>query len=171
MKKSHLLTFILLFFTLSLISQSIERQLIGVAGDNESGNQIILDWTIGEPFIAYDNTLLGDYKEGFLQLDGLNQQLAENTNEMNQMSSVYFSANVFPNPFKGAFTFEVNHAQELNAQLSILDYSGKVLITKIFPAGIVKMELTLGDYPPGLYFLQFKDDSGFLKTSFKLLKL
>ncbi len=169
MKKSHLFTIGLLFLSSFLIAQSIERQLIGVAGENDSGTQILLDWTLGETFTAYDNTLIGIYKEGFLQPVILNQN--ESTTEPNNELSDQITAEVFPNPFSGTFTFQISDAQEKDAQLTILDYSGKNLIKKIFPAGSLKMEWTMSDYPAGLYFLQFADDSGILRQSFKLLKL
>jgi len=171
MKINSLLTIGLLFLTSFLMAQSIERQLIGVASENITDNQILLDWTLGEPFTTYDNTLLGFYKEGFLQPVNLNQDQKEpTTTEPNNDITGQITAKVFPNPFNGAFTFQINQAQESDAQLTILDYSGKNLIRKIFPAGSLKMEWAMNDYPPGLYFLQFEDDSGILRQSFKLLK-
>lgn len=171
MKKLHLITFGFLIFAFSLTAQSIERQLIGVAGENDSGTQILLDWTLGEPFTVYDNTLLGDYKEGFLQPVILNQNQDEPTTEPDNALTDQITAKVFPNPFSEVFTFQISQAQESDAQLTILDYSGKTLIRKIFPASSLNMEWTMNDYPPGLYFLQFADDSGILRQSFKLLKL
>jgi hypothetical protein len=171
MKKPHLLIIGLLLFTSFLTAQSIERQFIGVAGGNNTNEQIFLDWTLGEPFTAYDNTLIGIYKEGFLQPVILNQNQHESITDPNNELSDQITAEVFPNPFSGAFTFQISEAQEKDAQLTILDYSGKNLIKKIFPAGSLKMEWTMSDYPAGLYFLQFADDSGILRQSFKLLKL
>jgi hypothetical protein len=171
MKKPHSLTLVLLFFTLSIFSQSIERQLIGVAGENDSGKQILLNWTLGESFTFYDVTLLGDYKEGFLQPHDLLQELDKTEPDNNHNFSGDFSAEVFPNPFSGTFTFQINYEQESDAQLTILDYSGKFLMKKTFPAGSLKMEWTMNDYPAGLYFLQFTDNSRITRHSFKLLKL
>ncbi len=170
MKINSLLTIGLLFLTSFLMAQSIERQLIGVAGGNNTNDQILLDWTLGEAFTTYDNTPYGSYKEGFLQPMNLNQKLNEPATEPNNDLSGQITAEVFPNPFNGAFNFQINQAQESDAQLTILDYSGKVLMRKIFPAGSLKMEWAMNDYPPGLYFLQFEDDSGILRQSFKLLK-
>ena len=171
MNKPLLFTMTFLFLTFSMMAQSIERQLIGAAGQNDSGKLILLDWTLGEPFTVYDNTLLGFYKEGFLQPVILNQDQKEPTTEPNNDITDQITAKVFPNPFNGAFTFQISQAQESDTQLIILDYSGKNLIRRIFPAGSLKMEWAMNDYPPGLYFLQFEDDSGILRQSFKLVKL
>ena len=171
MKKPHLLTLVLLFFTISLISQSIERQLIGVAGENDSGNQILLDWTLGEPFTAYDVTLLGETKEGFLQPHDLLQELDEIEPNTNDGFLDQFSAEVFPNPFNESFTFQINKAQEFDAELTLFDYSGKAILQKNFPAGMLKIDWTIDGYPTGLYFLQFTDNSGKLLQTFKLLNL
>ena len=171
MKKPQLFTLTFLFFAFSLMAQSIERQLIGVAGENDSGNQILLDWTLGEPFTAYDNTLLGDYKEGYLQPFYLLDEFSEDNTETNFSYANHISAKVFPNPFNKIFTFQINQAQAFDTQLIILDYSGKILMKKILPAGRMEMEWPMNDYPPGLYFLQFTDDTGTLRQTFKLLKL
>jgi hypothetical protein len=171
MKKPQLLTFGFLIFVFTLSAQSIERQLIGVAGENDSGSKILLDWTLGEPFTAYDNTLLGDYKEGFLQPDYLQQESSEKNAEVNNDFTDDFSVEVFPNPFNETFTLQINKTQDLDTQLTILDYSGKILMKKILPAGSLKMEWTMNDYPTGLYFLQLADDPGNLRQTFKLLKM
>jgi len=171
MKKPTLLFLAFLFLAFSMMAQSIERQLIGVAGQNDSGNLILLDWTLGEPFTAYDNTLLGDYKEGYLQPFYLLHEFTEDNTETNFSYVNHISAKVFPNPFNKSFTYQLNQAQEFDTQLSILDYSGKLLMKKILPAGSVEMEWTVNDYPPGLYFIQSADDSGRLRQIFKLLKM
>ncbi len=171
MKNPYLLTLVFLFITSSIFSQSIERQLIGVAGENDSGKQILLTWTLGEPFTFYDVTLLGDYKEGYLQPHDLLQELDKFEPDVNYEFLNHFDAKVFPNPFNEAFAFQVNHELGEDAQLTFLDYSGKNLMTKVFPAGSLKMHWAMNTYPPGLYILQFTDGSGILRQSFKLLKL
>ena len=171
MKKPTLLTLAFLFFAFSMMAQSIERQLIGVAGQNDSGKQILLDWTLGEPFTAYDNTLLGDYKEGYLQPFYLLNEFTEDHTETNFSYANHISAKVFPNPFNKSFTFQINQAQAFDTQLTILDYSGKILMKNILPAGSVEIEWTMNDYPPGLYFIQSANDSGSLRQIFKLLKM
>jgi Secretion system C-terminal sorting domain len=171
MKKTHLLPLVFLFFVFSLSAQSIERQVIGIGGNNNTDEQILLDWTLGETFTAFDNAPFGHYKEGFLQPLFLNEKLDNPDNQSEQNLSDYFDAEVFPNPFNGIFTFQINNVLKSDAQLIILDYSGRVLMKKILPVGSLKMEWAINDYPSGLYFLQFVDDFGVLKQSFKLMKL
>jgi len=153
------------------LAQSIERQLIGAAGENDSGKQILLDWTLGEPFISYDVTLLGEYKEGFLQPPDLLQEFDELEHNVDYAFLGNFSAKVFPNPFNRDFSFQIDQVQEYDAKLTLLDYSGKALLKNNFPAGSLKMDLTMDDHPTGLYFLQFTDNTGKLLQTFKLLKL
>ena len=172
MKKPQLLILTFLFFTFTMMAQSIERQFIGAAGQNDSGKQILLDWTLGEPFTAYyDNTLLGDYKEGFLQPFYLLYEFTEDNSETNFNYADHISAKVFPNPFNNFFTFQLNQAQESDTQLNLLDYTGKILMKKILPAGSAETEWTMNEYPPGLYFIQFVDDSESTRQIFKLLKM
>jgi hypothetical protein len=171
MKKPYLLTLGCLLFSFFLSAQSIERQLIGIGGYYNTDEQILLDWTLGETFTAFDNAPFGHYKEGFLQPVILSEKIIKTEQDSKQDVTGDFSAEVFPNPFNGVFTFQINDAQKSDFQLTILDYSGKILMKKMLPAGSLKMEWAMNDYPAGLYFLQFADDSGILRHSFKLLKL
>jgi len=171
MKKLHFLTLIFLFPLFTLSAQSIERQLIGVAGGNNTDEQILLDWTLGETFTALYNSTFGIYKEGFLQPDNFNTDLNESNTETNHILSGQFSAKIFPNPFTETFTFQVSEVQEFDFHLLIVDYSGKVLMEKTLPAGSLKIDWAMNDYPSGLYFLECKDNYGKLVHSFKLLKL
>ena len=171
MKKIIPLLFGVLLLTASLSAQSVERQIIGTAGGNNSGENVLLDWTLGETFNAYDNTLLGTYKAGYLQPIDLLEKLIEEDSDMNASSANEFSAEVFPNPFNDNFTFQLNQAREFDTQLYILDYSGKVILTKILSAGSLKIDWKMDHYPKGLYFLQFTDNTDTLRQTFKLLKM
>ena len=171
MNKSHLLILCILLFSVSIFAQSIERQLIGSAGGNETTSDFLLDWTFGETFIAYDNTLIGDYKEGFLQPLNDLPQLTEEEIETNDETVLHSPAVVFPNPFNDGFTFQLNQIESSDIQLTILDYSGKVLLSKVLKAGQLSFDFKLEEHPTGLYFLQFTDHSGVQKQTFKLLKL
>ncbi len=171
MKKPHLITYVFLFFTFAITAQTIERQFIGVAGENDSGKKISLDWTLGEPFTAFDNVSFGFSKEGFLQPRILEKTQIEPGSEIIFEFSDQFSAKIFPNPFEETFTFQISQAQEQDNQLTISDYSGQTLMNKTLPAGSLKLEWAMNDYPTGLYFLQIADDSGKLIHRFKLLKI
>lgn len=171
MKNPLLLILPFLFFTVFLSAQSIERQLIGTAGEIDSGDRISLDWTLGESFIISNQAAFYHSKEGFLQPENLGEESLEDNTENAPALSNHFSAKVFPNPINSAFVFQINQVQDHDAQLAILDYSGKVLTKKGFPSGTLKTEWNLDNYPAGLYFLQFTNDTGTLNYSFKLLKL
>lgn len=171
MKKPHLLTIGFLFFACSLTAQSIEQQLIGVAGENDSGNHVLLDWTLGETFTTFNNAAFGSYKEGFLQPIDLSHEKNEINIETDYAFSDPLSVEIFPNPFIGTFSLLVNKPQKEDLHFVISDYSGKNLVENTLAAGSLKMECAMNEYPSGLYFLQFVDDSGALRHSFKLLKL
>ena len=171
MKKPHLLPIIILFFTSTLIAQSLERELIGAAGGNNTDDQILLAWTLGEPFTTFNNVSSGTFKEGFLQPYNWNLNLEDPGVENVYTFSDKISAKVFPNPFKETFTFQISQARKTDTQLSVLDYSGKVLLKKILPSGSLKTEWTMKNYPSGLYLLQFSDDSENFLHRFKMLKL
>lgn len=171
MKKPHLLAIGFLFFVCSLTAQSIEHQLIGAAGENDSGNHVLLDWTLGETFTTFNNAAFGYYKEGFLQPNDLSHKKNEIYIDTTYDFSDPISVEIFPNPFTGTFTLLVNKPLEEDLYFVISDYSGKNLMKNILAAGSLKMECAMIGYPSGLYFLQFADDSGALRQSCKLLKL
>ncbi len=169
MKKPQLLTIGILFFTCCLTAQSIERQLVGVAGEATSAKDIILEWTLGEPLITLENVPFGYCKQGFLQTYYFNQD--QKNDYSNPAFPGQFSVEVFPNPFHAGFTLQTDHPVETDFYHAVLDYSGKVLMKNTFPAGSLTLDFMMNEYPAGLYFLQFADSSGKIMHSFKLIKL
>ncbi|MFT5166805.1 MAG: hypothetical protein ACI8P3_002037 [Saprospiraceae bacterium] len=170
MKINLLFPLFLLFFYPS-ISQSIDRQLLGSAGESSAGETISLDWTMGESFNAFSESSVGDIKEGFLQTEISLQDFDTDLSiELGSRERNDFSASIFPNPFNAQFTFQLIAAQPQLLLLSLFDYTGKMISSKSLDAGSQNMDWNMSLYPAGLYFLKVVDDSRTNLQIYKIIK-
>ena len=170
MKTTLLFPLFLLIFN-SSISQSIDRQLVGSAGESSAGETISLDWTMGESFNVFSQSSFGDIKEGFLQTESWLQDFDSDLSiELGSNEIKDFSATIFPNPFKAQFTFQLFEAQSQQLLLSLFDYTGKMILSKSLNSGSQNMDWNMSLHPAGLYFLKVVDDSGNNLQIYKIIK-
>ncbi len=73
----------------------------------------------------------------------------------------------YPNPFQSITTVPFELTSEASVTMVIYDQLGRILVTVaegFYPAGAHSIEWDGSDYPDGIYYCQFKTDSGFNKT-------
>jgi PKD repeat protein len=69
-------------------------------------------------------------------------------------------ATIFPNPTSGDMTLEFGKALESDAQLSIMDLTGRLLQTVAVEAGQTRQSLSINNSPAGIYLLRVTSEGG-----------
>lgn len=77
--------------------------------------------------------------------------------------------NVYPNPNTGIFTLEINTANDIDANVSIMSIDSKLVYNeKVSGSGIITQNININDLANGIYYLQVKTKDT-IKT-YKVLK-
>ncbi len=156
-------SFILCFFSTNLSGQSIDRQVIGLAGGISAGNGITVSWTAGEIAVqrAYAEDGSGSVTEGFQQ-----PHLS-----LIPESPTSFEVSFFPNPVTHLFTVRLPAKEERTFNAQILDQQGRVLQT-IHGLVAGDRQINVEQLPSGTYHLRLIPENDPLKAaSYQLLKV
>lgn len=63
----------------------------------------------------------------------------------------------YPNPFSNATMIDIRSENNDDLDFSVVDFMGKLVYEKIFPAGSDKIEFQKNDLKPGIYFYRVKN--------------
>lgn len=151
------------FFSTELSGQTIDRQVIGLAGGISVGNGITVSWTAGEMAVqrAYAENGRGSVTEGF------QQPHLSLIPESPQPLEVSF----FPNPVSHLFTVRLPAKEVRTFHAQILDQQGRVLKTI---RGLVAgdRQIDVEALPAGAYHLRLIPENDPMQaSSFQLLKV
>ncbi len=150
-------------FSTSLSGQSIDRQVIGLAGGVSAGNGITVSWTTGEIAVqrAYAENGSGSVTEGFQQ-----PHLS-----LIPESPASLEVSFFPNPVSHLFTVRLPAKEERTFQAQILDQQGRVIkAIRGLVAGDCQIDVEA--LPAGAYHLRLiPENDPRQASSFQLIKV
>lgn len=138
-----------LFFSQVSFSQSISTQVISNSGENFRGENISLNWTLGESV----NDVLGS--EPYIHTQGFHQTYLESTNVSDDIFQS--SISVYPNPVNDFVNIKVQNAKG-NVVLELHDLSGKKLHSERMDSA-ENFKLDMRKYATGKYLLHIISDS------------
>jgi len=155
--------FLVYFFPTDLSGQTIDRQVIGLAGGISTGNGITVSWTAGEMAVqrAYAVNGGGSVTEGFQQPHL--SVIPESTRSL--------EVSFFPNPVSHLFTVRLPAKEERTFHAQILDQQGRVLKTI---QGLVAgdRQIDVEALPAGAYHLRLIPENDPMQaSSYQLLKV
>jgi len=150
-------------FSTNLSGQTIDRQVIGLAGGISSGNGITVSWTAGEMAIqrAYAEDGSSSVTEGFQQ--------PHLTLIPESIKSLEVS--FFPNPVSHLFTVRLPAKEKRVFEAQILDQQGRVLQ---HIQGLVAgdRQINVESLPAGSYHIRFIPENDPMQASiFQLIKV
>lgn len=138
------------YFPFFSFSQSIDRQVIGMAGDISSTANISISWTVGE--VAVQRRPLPTPQGGSIT-EGFQQPHIELVS--GQENSIQIK--VFPNPVRDMLRVKVNGSILNTYRIDLLDNHGRTLRTwSKIPVGT--QQFSMANYPAGTYFLRVHND-------------
>jgi type IX secretion system substrate protein len=162
--------FTLLIFSLMpalLFSQvSLERQVIGSAGGENSSGNLSVSYTVGEAMIETiaSGTLI--LTQGFQQPD--EKPVGISIPEINVEISAY------PNPTGDVVILEIQTVEDIDLMLEVRDILGrKVLMDgkKLIISGLLREEIDFSPLPSGNYFIVLRTLDNSIVKSVKIQKV
>jgi len=155
----NILTSIILLFSISAFSQTIEKSSISSGGESTSNGTLTMVYSIGEVNISETTSANIYISEGFIS-KGLNSTLR--IKDLAKIEGVI----VYPNPTVNYVN--LHFTEVINAQIRVFDLTGKELFSKIF--NDEKTSVDLSPYNNGTYLLHVYDIDNAKVITYKINK-
>lgn len=156
--KYILIPIIALGFHAFLPAQTMERQVIGAAGNFVQTPAGALHFTVGETMIAPRAAGNLYWGEGFQQI-----WVAPLVSTDNPEAAPAISLTVYPNPAAQYVNLETDAA---NLQAQLFDLAGRPVTGVVPVSGVTRFDLS--GLPAGLYLLRAFDENGRLAAAAKI---
>jgi hypothetical protein len=157
-----------LLCTISVISLKAQvkhsRDVIGSAGTVSSTNEITLEWTLGESFVATNKLGNAWYTQGF------HQPVLFVRSESKEMNHEHYRVRIYPNPVLELLNVEVRSGFLDPILIKLIDVTGRVVLTQKASGGHQDLQLRLNHLPDGMYLLSMVGKEGILIKSYKVIK-
>lgn len=148
--------FIVSLFLTGLIplnAQSKGMNVISTAGSSIESNNLVINWTIGEDLIDFS-----------LIDASIKAKPGENAEVMEMKDGTLLK--VYPTLTTGILTVEIRSTEPIELRIELLDLKGSKLKSIILDAD--KLQLDLGSYTQGGYFLKISNKSF---TDLKIIRI
>ncbi|MCK5814954.1 MAG: T9SS type A sorting domain-containing protein [Flavobacteriaceae bacterium] len=153
------LTAIILLFSISAFSQTIEKSSISSGGASTSNGTLTMVYSIGEVNVAETTSANIHISEGFIS-KGLNASLG--IKEITKIQGV----KVYPNPTVDKVN--LSFTEVINAEVRVFDLTGRAILSKHF--NDVKTSIDLSRYNIGTYLLHVYDLDNARVITYKIIK-
>lgn len=154
----HLLLVLTLTFSLLSFSQTISKQVIGVAGRTASNSNLKVSYTVGEPVVGLMTAGANQLGNGYYPALNL-QALSVEDNTLDLKLKVY------PNPTSQSLF--VTHPYLNSFVITIVDMNGKLL----YQGKLDKEEpLDVSYYTQGIYLVTVENTTTNKKNTYKIIK-
>ena len=153
---------IISIFVLGLSIQFYAQTSLNTAGDNSSGTNGNVTYSIGEAFYDTAISSTGSVAAGVQQPYEITETLGVDITEIN------LSLKIYPNPTPDILNLKVGFSDYKKYSYEISDGSGKLLTTKK-PVIESQTSITMASYPAAIYYLKIMKEGKVIKI-FKVLK-
>lgn len=172
MKKLIFLTLILMLSQFGM-GQRLSPSVITPGGGITPGDQITLEWTLGE--VAVETILLpaGIVTEGFWQPHLWLYPVAEDDQQLldRPQSHEIYQIAVYPNPVQTTLQISLESTLNQPLNLGLYDSFGRAVALYPAVAATGDFEIDLSGRPGGVYFLLFRAGDGRLIRQFRVVKI
>lgn len=152
---------IISIFVVGFSMQSYAQSSINTTGNNVSGSNGNVTYSIGEVFYDTAISSTGSVAAGVQQPYEITETLGVDVTEIN------LSLKIYPNPTPDILNLKVGFNDYKKYNYEIFDGSGKSLITK--PIRESQTSIRMASYPAAIYYLKIMKDGKVIKI-FKVLK-
>lgn len=171
MIKNLLLPLLGLGLAMMSTAQSLSPSVIASNGTVSQGNQIQLEWTLGELAIQSLQTTDGLLTEGFHQPNLLVEILDVPETDLFPVLDETFNITVAPNPVQSTLYIQMEAESDHDGVIRLSDYSGQRLKRLETEFSNQTLEWDLSPYPSGIYLLSFYSKEGRLLKQYKVSKV
>ena len=152
-------TLVLCALPLVFVAQSIERDVVGTAGADQTNNQVSISYTLGEPATEY---LAGSNASAS---SGYQQPILNGIGLIEQLSNI--QVDVYPNPFQEELV--IDNLPNTQAGLVIYSMDGKQTLS-LSSNMLEKLNIDVRSLPAGNYLLRITLANSHQPLDFKLQK-
>jgi len=147
-----------------LYAQDLNPEIVATAGDSNQGNNIQLDWTLGELAVTTIQSSNQQITQGF------HQPQIQITSVLD-FSEDIGSIDVFPNPSIDHLNMKMSFFKKEKIQIRLYNLEGKQILSKYIEDRNVEEILVIKSLPAGNYFLSFYIDEHKTVQTFKIQKI
>ncbi len=171
--KGFFLTVCIVIGATAAIAQSIERSVVGSAGNEQKKSSIVLSSTIGEAAIQTLSKSSLTITQGFQQTLKSSTDTSDGGDGGNDTTSILemnkiLNMSLYPNPTHSSvnFMFQTNE----NYVLQVLDGAGKVVYTTEYVDQLgVEQVVSVQSWENGVYHFRFQDSADKI-SSYQVVK-
>ncbi len=156
-----------LIFTLLLVctffvgsAQTNLHELVSSSGGSFSGNNVLMDWSLGEivtETVSTDNNVL---------TQGFHQDVYE-ISEIFRVPNELFEVSVFPNPTSNTVFIKISEKNNSADNYTISDFSGRCIAAGVLNSDMQSIDFST--FTKGIYILNIYRE-GIKVHSFKIIK-
>lgn len=162
MQKINFFVVTLLFSCFIVQAQNINQEVIASQGSYDISDIMILEWTLGEPFVETLNDKSMIYTQGFHQ--------PTFNNRKNISVETAFSSVVFPNPTKNSFEILLSNFSEDSFYIQMYDLHGRLFKNQISEVKTSRIKVNVTNLPSGIYLLKIIGNRGTYQKTHKIIK-
>lgn len=161
---------ILLFLVLSSsfsYAQTLERSVIGSAGQDQKNSSLNVSFTVGEVAITTSKKSSLIITQGFQQ--SIEEKDGNDTTSISENLANSLDISLFPNPTQEWVNVKSESEQEL--QLTVIDGLGKIVYSKkLSVKKSIENKIEVSNWAVGQYYFNFNEIESNKTSSFKVLK-
>lgn len=165
--KKILIVFFSSFLVASVLAQSIDRSVIGAAGEVATAQKLTLDWTLGELAVNSYTYPKGKVTEGFHQPFITVSPLSPETEIVHNVDHRF---SVFPNPTSAKVQMRAQLEADEEARMQLFDALGRQILPVIKVNGWIDQSLDLETFLPGTYLLLIRNHQDQVIHAARILK-
>jgi hypothetical protein len=164
MKKIFFLILFCVAFFLFSPGQILERWVMGFAGNSDTIESCLIEWTAGEPvagtILDADCIVSQGFHQSYFQV----LEIPETTNSLQGIR-------VYPNPTVDLLNVDMKGIENLSeVEITLQNMDGKLLLQKSLEGKEI-FRLHLQSYEEGMMILRVTDPGSGAVTSFKIIKV
>jgi len=148
-------------------AQTLERTVVGSAGQEQKNSSLNISFTVGEAAITTSKKSSLTITQGFQQSS--NEEEGKDTTSIQEKLANSLQISLFPNPTQEWVNVKSDTEQEL--ELIVLDGLGKVVYSqKLSVNSSSENKIEVNNWAVGQYFFNFSEIGSEKQSSFKVLK-
>lgn len=180
--KNIIISIIALCFVIRSDAQTINNNVIAAGGKTKITGNIMLEYTVGEPFVKTLTSANNKITQGFHQPNIVVARMADATDTSATISDEMLSARleqpvvagsfkveVYPNPATDYVKVKMSEQSFSKTFMFLSDATGKLIEAKQLTEPETTIEFN--QYSNGKYFLVIKTEDGTINESFRIVKV
>ena len=142
----------------------LSQQILSVAGNHNTSDQVVVHWTLGEVAIQSHHSSDLSIKEGFLQPTMVVEDVMTATRNASQFM-------VHPNPTQNYIIISNNDFDFTDAELFLSNLKGERVMLKKIQTAEKRVQVDIRNLPAGAYIMHLKEQGNDQLHHLRIIKI